>query len=850
MKILKYILIIISLTISSNLFSQEQKQAETTQQKVAAPKIKLIPSFDLTNRLPDATNKVKKIGNSLISQEKLYEEKKKLDNFLAGLKRFEKEHNSFNKNMIDQGRLQDELYQWNKKKDELAVIQKSFSDINNDLLEKKEALQEISTLWGKSLEAAKKDNLPRNAKKMVQAFLNDINTVQAKVTQKSNFLYSQLEKLTAATISINDNIEAIEKKLNNLTNLLLFTKEPSLIKVIFNNEDSIENRRTYTLKEISLPIRNYVVDNTLYLAFHFLFFILLIFILTVVKKQIKPEKYRNINPRLLNTVFEVLSRPVVTSFLLYLLSSNILYSDAPPILRTLTYFLLLIPVMIILPVITVKRLNIYIYGLGFIYLLTLFLRLHLLSPVIQYLIILAATALSLIGISKFVKKTILLRLFPDSESRNSIAFLFYIFAMLLIISFVSILIGYYSLGVFLFDNTIWSIYRFFLYYAAYLLLEGFSELIIHSEYFQKINSVKRNKERILSWTNSVLKILITFYLLKEIFVLFRIWDNIKEYISEIWNYEIAAGELKFTIGSILTLVITIWVSNLLSKVISTVLEQDILKKFKLKRGVPRTISTIVKYGILTVGFLIAIAAAGMELQNFTIIIGALGVGIGFGLQDIINNFISGMILLFERPIQVGDTVQVDQLWGTVKNIGIRSSVIRAFDGSEVIVPNSMLISREVTNWTLSDQKRRLEIEVGVEYGTDLKKVIKILIHSARKHKDVMDDPAPAAWFSGFGDSSINFRLVFWHGQFDGSLTVKSEVAITIFDELSKAGITIPFPQQDVYIKDTPNETLKKEVKETKTRTATKEKAGPKSKPGPKPASKTRKPKTGTGEEKE
>ena len=798
-----YIILFVFIFTFQSAVSQDNTRTSDSQEKTVEPKIKLIPPNELTSRIPDATNKINKIEKSLIDRDALYQAKARLDTFLIELRKFEKSHKTFDKNLADQSRLQDALYQWDKKKEEIIAIQKTFEKINNSLLDKKEKLAELKLVWEKSLEEAEKNNLPENARKMVNSLLSDINDVELLINQKSNFVYAQLERLTNSTIEINDNIQTLENKLNNLTDLLLFTKEPSLFKLIFSKSDSAKIQRTYSLNELYLPVEHYVADNEIYLSLHLLFLIGVFIIMSIVKKRIKPEKYKAINPRLLSTVFEVLSRPVSTSFMIYLLTSNLIYADAPPIMKTLIYFLLLIPVMIILPLITVKQLNIYIYGLGFVYLLTLFLRLHILGAVLQYSIILIVIIMTIWGISKFLKKTVLIRIFHDSFSQTLITILFYSFIILLIVAFFAIMAGYYTLGVFLFDNTIWSIYRFFLFYAAYVLLEGFTELLLNSDTALKIKSIKQNKNVILSWLNSVIKLFLTFFLFKEIFTLFNIYNDISEVVINVWNYKIVAGNISFSIGNVFTLIITLYISNLLSKIVSTVLEKDVLQKFNFKRGVPRTISTLAKYTILTVGFLIAVAAAGMDIQNFTIILGALGVGIGFGLQDIINNFISGLILLFERPIQVGDTVQVDQLWGTVKNIGIRSSVIRAFDGSEVIVPNSMLISREVTNWTLSDQKRRLEIEVGVEYGTDLEKVMKILVDSAKKHKSVMDDPAPSAWFTGFGDNSINFRLVFWHPEFDGSLTVKSEVAVTIFSAFEKEGITIPFPQQDVYIKSAP-----------------------------------------------
>ena len=170
----------------------------------------------------------------------------------------------------------------------------------------------------------------------------------------------------------------------------------------------------------------------------------------------------------------------------------------------------------------------------------------------------------------------------------------------------------------------------------------------------------------------------------------------------------------------------------------------------------------VTYYILSVFVLLAaVTAAGVDLNKFTIITGALGVGVGFGLQDIVKNFASGLILLFERPIRVDDVIELTGMVGTVRRIGARSSTIVTFQGAEVIVPNSNLVSTQVINWTLSSQQRRIEISVGVAYGTDPERVLQLLVAEAAAHENVMTNPAPVAFFIGFGDSALNFELRFW-----------------------------------------------------------------------------------------
>jgi hypothetical protein len=187
-------------------------------------------------------------------------------------------------------------------------------------------------------------------------------------------------------------------------------------------------------------------------------------------------------------------------------------------------------------------------------------------------------------------------------------------------------------------------------------------------------------------------------------------------------------------------------------------------------------------------------------EQITLLAGAFGVGIGFGLQNVVNNFTSGLVLLFERPISVGDAVQIGELFGEVRRIGLRSSTLRTFQGAEVIVPNANLISDQVTNWTLSDRNRRIELPVGIEYGTDPEQVIQLLINVAKAHPDVMAYPEPGALFIGFGDSSLDFELRAWTSQFDSFLRIKSELAIGINNALRDAGITIPFPQRDLHVR--------------------------------------------------
>jgi len=222
----------------------------------------------------------------------------------------------------------------------------------------------------------------------------------------------------------------------------------------------------------------------------------------------------------------------------------------------------------------------------------------------------------------------------------------------------------------------------------------------------------------------------------------------------------------------------------------------------VKQGVPFALTTFTRYAIIAIGFVAAISILGLPLDRVTIVLSALGVGIGFGLQNLVNNVVSGFVLLTERPIRLRDKVQMGDILGHVSDIGIRASRIRTFDGAEVIVPNGDLISGRVVNWTLSAPQQRVIIPVGIAYGTDPAQVLAILRKVADAHERVFKAPAPLALFRGFGESSLDFELRVFMDPKD-VLEVPSDLIVAINQALTQAGIEIPFPQRDLHLRGVP-----------------------------------------------
>jgi X-X-X-Leu-X-X-Gly heptad repeat protein len=260
--------------------------------------------------------------------------------------------------------------------------------------------------------------------------------------------------------------------------------------------------------------------------------------------------------------------------------------------------------------------------------------------------------------------------------------------------------------------------------------------------------------------------------------------------------KIERGTISFSVGNILEFFLVVLSAYLLSRFIRFALQEDIYPRINLAPGLSYAASSLLNYVILALGFVVGLGVLGADFSKVGILAGAFGVGIGFGLQSVVNNFVSGLILLFERPIRVGDVVQVSSIQGRVTRIGMRASIVHTFQGAEIVVPNAQLVIQEVTNWTRSDQLRRLDLPLGVSYGAAPKKVIELLENVARAHPEVLKFPAPQALFMGYGDSSINFELRAW-AEFAHSVQVHSDLTAAIYEAVHAAGMSFPFPQREV-----------------------------------------------------
>lgn len=278
-------------------------------------------------------------------------------------------------------------------------------------------------------------------------------------------------------------------------------------------------------------------------------------------------------------------------------------------------------------------------------------------------------------------------------------------------------------------------------------------------------------------------------------------QELMSWLNKIFQFELfKVGSSIFTTKTIVWLVFSFFVLFYFAGKVKRMLVRRVFPRYKLDAGIGDSVGTIVKYALLVIGVIVIFQSTGIDLSSVGVMIGALGVGIGFGLQSVTNNFISGLIILFERPVKVGDRVELEGLEGNIVKIAPRSTTIVTNDNIAVIVPNSDLINKRVVNWSHNNRRVRINIPVGVSYAEDPEYVRKLLIDAAKRNSGILEYPPPYVRFEEYGDSSINFVLQVWTDQFsDKPKMLRSELYYDIFNSFREHGIKIPFPQVDVHM---------------------------------------------------
>lgn len=501
------------------------------------------------------------------------------------------------------------------------------------------------------------------------------------------------------------------------------------------------------------------------------------------------------------TATRVLGRPLSAWLLLAMMGVLALEPDAPLIVQQVAMVLAAIPVLRLLPHHERRQLDLWPYAITGLYMVERLGFLFLVSGVLYRIYTVALTALALLTIFWLLTRARrLASTLPSTRIFRALRIIAWASVVLLGVSALVNIFGNVSLAEMLTSATIGSGFFGLMLYAGVTVLTTLLHLLLARSGMARLRLTREHAPPLVQMLIRLLTAAAVVGWVLYTMDRFRILRSTYAVVSQILSYTLVVGEISISLGHILVFGISVMIAFWAARTVRLVLQDDLLNRMSLPRGVGNSIASLTYYSILLLGLGVALSAAGFKTSQLAIVFGALGVGIGFGLQNVVNNFVSGLILMFERPIQPGDVVDIGDTSGRVRDIGMRATRIKTFDGADVLVPNGTLLSEKLINWTLLDRNRRIEIKLGVAYGTDPKKVIALLEEVSRKTPGVAPDPAPVVLFMEFGDSSLNFSIRAWTQDFDAWINIRSDMLTQINDALTQAGIEIPFPQRDLNLR--------------------------------------------------
>jgi small-conductance mechanosensitive channel len=779
--------------------SEGQQISQTDTLAVEVPIA--IPASEVAMKAEETTSKLQKISANLDPLKSIQNIENELPAFLKTIQLLQNDPESSKLKFLSLENLKQLQEKWIRDKDRINSIQTTLSDRSKSLEAEKQKLKDIKEVWQKTLENSQKKEYPEAVVTTIHSLLERVEKTESKLAGRLDIVLTLQSQVSEASILISEKVNEIERAAV-FARSQLFARDGQPIWKAFVKEDDevtlLEPEKTTFDKKLT-DLTNYAKLHSDRFFFQFVFFLLLSAFLIFLNRQ--SQKWQEDHKKELpKTSIHVLSRPVSVALFITLIFNRIFHPSPPTFLANLYAVIAVIPLLRILPGLVLQQMRPLVYLIVGLFVVQ---RIHDLSfefILLQRVILIFLSVSSILGFLWLLKlggKILSQRLGRHWLMMKLLAQLstFFIAAALS-----ANFIGYISLSQFLIMGIVRCTYIALLLFAAVLIIDGLIKLLLRTGAAKALRRVQTYYDLWNVRGTRFLNLIAYIIFVNSVLKTFNLYNPFIEFISGIWEKRWIIGSLNISLGDILLFFITIWLSVILSRFIRFVLDEDVLPRMTLPRGVPNTISMVVYYVLLSFGFIVALSAAGIEWSKFALLAGALGVGIGFGLQNLVNNFISGLILIFERPIKVGDTIQIATLAGIVQRIGIRASNVRTFDGAEVVVPNGNLLSSELTNWTLSDQKRRIEIPVGVSYNADPNKIPEVLLSVLKDNPDVMANPQPVVLFRGFGESSLDFSLRFWTENFGNWVTLASDTTFKIHNALKDAGVEIPFPQRDLHLR--------------------------------------------------
>jgi small-conductance mechanosensitive channel len=688
--------------------------------------------------------------------------------------------------------IQAELREWKEYEKQLDEIQKHIKSRSDQIEEISDELNNYLSNWQETKDEGIENKASKEVIESIDRVIETINTIIITTNARSDSIFLIQKKLTDEILIVDDVIHEIILREKNLQSNYFVTDSPE----IWNAMDSLS---TYSvikakvrdgLNHDATTLMDYLSVNRTSLFWQILFLIVLLVLFFYLKrKSIKKEN--RLKYVVDETTYQILSNPISSVIVSGLLITSFFFRNNPPVMGELNILIILSATAYLLPKLTVKRLSLLLFLLLFIIVINLagnYVGIKTFST--RIVTIISAVLLIYILFDFRINKSF--KQYFNIKWGGLVSASIYLFIILAVFGLIANIIGSVNLSDFILTGVMFSsvfaaiIWVAIKVYVSIILLLSEKDVNQKSQTLSSFNSLLHKWIKpVLNWSGFLFWIYLTL-------IAFSIIKYAKTLFSDLMDIKWQVGELTISLGGIISFLIILIVTLIITRLISGILKDEWIDNTGLPKGSSGAISIVLRIIVTTLGLYFAAAAAGINLSQFGFILGALSVGIGFGLQSIVLNFIAGLILAFERPIHIGDKIEVDMEFGIVSEIGIRASKLKTWDGTEVIIPNGDLVSKKVVNYTLSDEKRRMKIPIRTAMDSVPKQVIEILTTVANNHPNTFKDPKPKTYFQGYGETSLDFVLYYWTF-FDVGLSTRNAILLEIHDALLDAGIKLPIP---------------------------------------------------------
>jgi small-conductance mechanosensitive channel len=716
---------------------------------------------------------------------------------------------------LGERRLEDLATEWKRyesgvKKWETSLLAKS-EELNDQMLQ----MDQLEVVWAVTRDTARAQRAPRAVTRQIGSTLEEIGGTKAMMEKRFREILALQELVAAGLRVLKDDADHIKSQREERRQRLFVRDAPPLWEAIAAETDS--SRVVAAVS--STWIRNITTTVDFYLAnldrvlLHIVLALVIFAFLLFLRKQMHTL---GLTPEEGTTSYSLrlLAYPGASALLVTIFLTFFLYPNRPVAVSDLALLLMLFPILRLSLGLVRGDVRILMWTLALVYATDLTQKILSADATASRLIVLLEAAIGL-GLCVWAYR-------PKSQFRlghlkgaRRIIHLILPFALLLLAgSLVANIVGSVTLARRLASGVVDSSTVAVALSVVAILFDGVLVASVRG-WLGKISRAIQKNEHVVTERLSSLVHLAAFILWANATLrAFGLYEPLRQWADVALFEKWGLGTVQISVIDVLLFFGVLIGAFMLTRIVGLFLEEDVFGRIRLPRGVPGAVAMVVRYTLAGFGILLALAALGINLGEFGLLAGALGVGLGFGLQNIVANFVSGVILAFERPIQKGDMIQFGTLWGTVSGIGVRATTVRSFDQSEVIIPNNDLITKQVTNWTLSDRRRRLDLPVKVAFGSDPRKVMEIMLKVAEEHPLTLEDQKPFAIFGGFGEHYIEFTLYFFI-RTENFLVAKNEVGFNVLDALEEAGIQMPTPKRRLLM-DTPAQTTKRKPRAKKT----------------------------------